>query len=293
MDESNSDSIIQSKDFSPLTSPRTKAVTLKLLSKVRNSPISPIKRWRNKNNSSNNSSSSNDSNNIIKSGWLSKRGHFRKSWKKRFVVLTPGLICYFAHEEDAKKGLIGKRVDENAEFTEGDNNDNSNNNNDESVFSPGRQLKGQCALYGAVVDTLQGKPALKSLAGGREASCGIYIVGRAGEKDFIFQADTPEEANDWCSCIREEIHLSNDRRIRSSFGDITTLPRNPFPPPTIRGKNEVKKAIGVLKQHWSILNAGNNGGTVGTERTLNEEKVSNCEWSEAPSFCFVSLRFAR
>ena len=33
---------------------------------------------------------------VIKRGWMMKQGHFRKSWKKRFFILTPGLISYYS-----------------------------------------------------------------------------------------------------------------------------------------------------------------------------------------------------
>mmetsp|Transcript_25687 Transcript_25687/g.48181 ORF Transcript_25687/g.48181 Transcript_25687/m.48181 type:complete len:431 (+) Transcript_25687:179-1471(+) len=32
----------------------------------------------------------------LKSGWLTKKGHFIKNWKKRFVVLTRESLCYYA-----------------------------------------------------------------------------------------------------------------------------------------------------------------------------------------------------
>ena len=99
---------------------------------------------------------------IIKSGWMSKQGHFRKSWKNRFFVLTPTKIGYYGHETWDSE-------------------------------SPGKGLKGCILLYGAVVDTLADKPALKLLSGKKDKSKCLYIVGRSGEKDFVIDANSRSE----------------------------------------------------------------------------------------------------
>ena len=94
-----------------------------------------------------------------------------------------------------------------------------------------------------MVDTLKDKPALKALAGRRNCAerC-IYIVGRAGEKDFVIEADSEEAARQWCKAIRDEIHKCNDRRIRASFGDVTAFPvrNDEFPTPTLEGIEAIK-----------------------------------------------------
>ncbi|GMI05663.1 hypothetical protein TrVE_jg12842 [Triparma verrucosa] len=162
---------------------------------------------------------------IIKKGWMMKQGHFRKSWRKRFFVLQPGLISYYGKES----GLTA---------------------ND----GEGADLKGQIALYGAVVDTLKDKPALKTLSGKKNVNNCLYIVGRAGEKDFVIEAADEEEALEWCEAIRAEIHSCNDRKIRVSFGDVTTsLPASPFPPASVEGVSAIYEACKALRPHWKSM----------------------------------------
>eukprot|EP01156_Anaeramoeba_ignava_P005177 Anaeramoba_ignava/a246591_67.p1 GENE.a246591_67~~a246591_67.p1 ORF type:complete len:124 (-),score=36.93 a246591_67:12-383(-) len=46
---------------------------------------------------------------IYKQGWLWKRGHFRKNWKKRYMVLRGNVISYFPNQttDNSKaRGLI-------------------------------------------------------------------------------------------------------------------------------------------------------------------------------------------
>ena len=45
---------------------------------------------------------------IVKTGWLTKRGDFIKSWKKRyFIIYSNGAVEYYAKEQDPKpKGII-------------------------------------------------------------------------------------------------------------------------------------------------------------------------------------------
>lgn len=110
---------------------------------------------------------------------------------------------------------------------------------------------GAVLLYGAVVDTLEGKPALKQLAGGKKASLLVYIVGRAGQKDFIFQAETSNEASAWCNDIRNEITECNDRKIRSTFSVNTTFPTSGF-----EKEEWMKKIIKELSVNWECLQIG-------------------------------------
>ena len=128
---------------------------------------------------------------ILKCGWMNKQGHFRKNWRKRYFVLTAREIGYYAHETW----------------------DSSN---------PGKGLKGCISLYGAVVDTLADKPALKLLSGKKDRSNCLYIVGRSGEKDFVIEAEDRMEAEEWAQQIRYAIHGCNDRKIRMSF-DASTM----------------------------------------------------------------------
>ncbi|GMH63080.1 hypothetical protein TL16_g03622 [Triparma laevis f. inornata] len=164
-------------------------------------------------------------NDIIKMGWMMKQGHFRKSWRKRYFVLQPGLISYYSKANG---------------FTSND--------------GEGSDLKGQIAPYGAVVDTLKDKPALKTLSGKKNVNNCLYIVGRAGEKDFVIEAKDEAEAVEWCEAIRAEIHSCNDRKIRVSFGDVTTsLPASPFPPASMEGVSAIHDVCKALKPYWKSM----------------------------------------
>ena len=41
-----------------------------------------------------------DPNHIIRSGYLVKRGQKRKAWRRRFFVLSPGMLTYYKRERD-------------------------------------------------------------------------------------------------------------------------------------------------------------------------------------------------
>lgn len=42
---------------------------------------------------------------MTKEGYLYKKGHFRKNWKKRFVSLTPSSLAYFKAAGGKAKGI--------------------------------------------------------------------------------------------------------------------------------------------------------------------------------------------
>jgi len=59
---------------------------------------------------------------VIKEGFMNKRGHFVKNWKKRYFILKNGLLSYFTDKNGALKGVIriqeGCFVEETKELPE-------------------------------------------------------------------------------------------------------------------------------------------------------------------------------
>jgi len=119
---------------------------------------------------------------LKKAGWLTKRGHLRRNWKKRFVVLYDGEIVYY---DKANKGE-----------TNGDG-----------------SAKGRLHLLGAVCD-------FKKNDSNKLPT--IEIVGRQGEKDLLLQFPNMKEANEWFDMINWTIFRWNLNSIESGDGPEET-----------------------------------------------------------------------
>lgn len=98
---------------------------------------------------------------LKKCGWLDKRGHLVRNWKKRFIVLHDGEIIYY---------------------------DKANKNETNGAGKP----KGRLHLLGAICELKQ-NDATKLPS--------IEIIGRQGEKDLLLQYPSLAEAQAWFDAI--------------------------------------------------------------------------------------------
>lgn len=119
---------------------------------------------------------------LKKAGWLQKRGHMVRNWKKRFIVLIDGEILYYDKANKAETNGAGKP-------------------------------KGKLHLLGAICEFKQNDSVKLPT---------IEIIGRQGEKDLLLQYATMTEAYEWFDTINWTIFRWNLNSIESGDGPEET-----------------------------------------------------------------------
>eukprot|EP00163_Fabomonas_tropica_P032513 TRINITY_DN8210_c0_g1_i2.p1 TRINITY_DN8210_c0_g1~~TRINITY_DN8210_c0_g1_i2.p1 ORF type:complete len:169 (-),score=21.22 TRINITY_DN8210_c0_g1_i2:419-925(-) len=120
---------------------------------------------------------------VQRRGWLSKRGHFVKSWKNRWFVLRGKLLYYF---EKPRADLSALRKHYRVE--------------EDTPEVLGTRLKGTIPLTGASVEACE--------VSGKEHA--FSITGTLNGKDFFLVAANGPELQEWLEAIQECITLAGE-----------------------------------------------------------------------------------
>jgi hypothetical protein len=111
----------------------------------------------------------------LTTGWLKKQGHMVKNWKRRFFVLSYGVVKYYE-----KNGQEGRGSGENE--------------------------LGSVDLKGATVKVVVNSEISAKSGSGKD--CRLSIVQSSG-KDLLVEAESLVEKNAWFDALKKHILYAN------------------------------------------------------------------------------------
>ena len=114
-----------------------------------------------------------------KEGFLTKRGHFRKNFLRRFFRLSGSQIEYFKSESGAKRGTIG------------------------------------LVPTSTVAILPMSAPSDKRKSFADDGQCYFEIANTAGGRSYLLRADSEEEGQDWIQAVSQNIASLQGRRQAS------------------------------------------------------------------------------